>query len=871
MNLRNTAFALCALIPATALAACGDEKKDTNEGFATVTGRLEAANAAGGSASVMAVGDDGRLTLAGSGTVAINGDYEVNNVIGGDGPFVVQISNGTAVVAEVIVPQDLDDGDEVTAMPAHAETTHEADVLVAIVPSAGGADAVDSIGLATWIDAELAASGEGSAATLGQAYLQAQAGFVGVINAQDNTEVTVAELTEAKVSAFAELAVALDNASSAAATEAAWASFHTAVSSDIRADLDVDSDAQSNATAAAGFLFTAALSGSADLAHDANRVSAVLSARADLIAQRESAAGSSVQAQVQTELDAAYEGFFDAAAAATTEAELQAAWGVLATRVTGSGAVTFDSVLGILVAGEGADDEQAMEDAVNAIGATAGPSASLEAKLDAALEGQANARATAVAEAYASFQREVDASIAVGELSTRVEAFAGDVANQIGGHGSVILGVDVSAYLGGFVLGGLDLRGSVLAGLGIQSGADGAYGDSDFAIDAISAVLVSVGVDGSTTIVQEGEVEGTTWSFDNLTEVGGTLVVQLKDASGAITGAVILDGNTQGDVQVPELTEETTIESRVWLDIATREATNMIDRASIELLIDAAIAANTETTDDVRTLALAVEAAAAVRAEILGAEASEMNAASVAAMTELHAKLDTRGEAAEAAFVNFRADVEAAVRTATGASEEVYDRAQLEAAVVFAAVVEAGAGADSDLDNAAEARSRIEAALALQGSVGSAFEGSAFAGGETDVAVAVEAFIDATASANNQAGLDAAAEAFVGTLIDVQDEGSVMGGVLVELGIAVQAALEGIIDGSFAAGAAFHTTLDAAVSGAASGALDVSAVVTANAAASTLFAGTIDLTTLLWVDADDEATTTLLTYLALGFQGANAE
>lgn len=841
-------------------AACGDSKNDSGD-FATVSGRLAAGSADG--ASIYTVDDDGRMVLAASGDVTADGHFAIDGINAGDGPFIVRVMTGADVTGDVIVPEDLGAGDDVTTAPIDDETTVEAQALVAVLAGEAERDDVDSVSLMTWIDAGLAArvhAGGTTAATLGNAFMVAQETSLAVTGAS-------AKATEgASFAAWAQLTARLDAATTDAARAEAWSEFHADVSAALDSELDVGTDAQADATAGAGFVFQDELA-LTDADDDAARVSAVLGAYADLAAQREAIDGSSAEAAVRARLDASYQTFFAATTDAATRAEVDAAWQALVMDVAGDGELTSDSALGLLVEGE---DNGELDQANAAIGATGDAAVNLRASLDAALDVAADARADAIADAYADYRAEVAAAVdASTELSATTRAFASDAATQLGGHGSVVLDLALEDLFAGFLVGTLHLTGDVAAGLGFQAGADGAVSSTfDALAGATTAVLLSVSATGQVTEVDQGALTGSGFDFDDVADASGTLVVELRDAGGAVTGAVILDGASTADADAPTLTEETTAEALVWLDLVAHgnAGGDGVDRAWLETVIDAAVAATIVDQDDVDSVATAVAVSSAVRAQLLGATEAATNEAGMAALVELHGELEARGEAAATSWTDFRADLAGAVMSATGASAEVYARAQTEAALVFEAVIEASEGADSDLAMTAEARARIEAALALGMTIGETFDGSSFANSEAGLDAAIDTFVTATHDAGSEAGLDAAAAAFVDGVIVF--DGTSSGGVLgdLELVESVDVALRTIVDASFEAAANFRASF---VSGLGDGtSVDEDATANLITQASAAFASSLDLSVLLWSEADQRAMASVITQLALGFHDA---
>src|SRR5689334_465248 len=81
-----------------AMGACGGSSgsKSNGGGVATVSGRLEASSdtQAATTASIYSVGDDGQLTLLGSGAIGANGRFTISDLAAAEGPFIVHVDGG---------------------------------------------------------------------------------------------------------------------------------------------------------------------------------------------------------------------------------------------------------------------------------------------------------------------------------------------------------------------------------------------------------------------------------------------------------------------------------------------------------------------------------------------------------------------------------------------------------------------------------------------------------------------------------------------------------------------------------------------------------------------------------------------------------
>lgn len=753
MNLRNPA-----LIGITLLGtACGTDSAknpntpDTKTG--TVVGRLEASGeGSASSASAYTIGDDGSLTLVGSGSVAADGSFRIDGVEG-DGPFVVQLTGASesTIVGQVIVPEDVAEGDEVETAPVSGETTAEAEALVEIVKGEANTDDVDTVGLMTWIDGELADSADPAAA--GEAYMSAQEAWLNVSGQ------TAHGLQQTKLEAWGKLTAKLEAAQSEADASQAWSEFHAQVQAAIESTLDVSSSEQSDAQAAASFVFESAFAGNAESQSAAAHIAASLSAHADFAAQRDALEGQS--SELQARLQAAYDEFFVAIDEASSDEQLQSAWADLAVEIHA------------IATSSSEDFESGFQAAVEA-------HATLEAKLESAAD-QADPE-QAVAGAYAEFRASIEAAFA-GSQSALAD-FAAEAASQITGHGSIVFDLDLSAIL--------DLTGEPTDPTDIGLDITGAIaGEISGALDAF---LVSL--DGQT--VAEGVIENGNYHFENVTNAAGTLVVELRDGQGNIEGAAVLESITQteGEYDAATITNETTVEAQTLL-ARLDDGEDQVDFSEIKAQIDAAIAA---------------------------------------------AATDGEGD---------QADLDAIATASAYAADS-----QANAAVTFAVVVEAIRGQGEDVSEASEAASRIQAALALDAAVQSAFDGSSFEARSAEVHAAVQSFVQS-------GGGDAAASVFVDALLAIENRMNQD----MQLDLVSQTAVQGAFVTSFAAGETFQTALATAFSSSSSGSFG-----SASGAAQAAFDGSITnafaLTTPTLDQADHEALATFAAHLAVAFSGS---
>jgi len=593
-----------------ALAACADgEARQETRQVAVVQGQLAADSQAeaGTSVTVGAIDDDGAARVAAHGTLTASGSFRLE-VPPGQGPFVVTIGGGSSVVAEGIVAGDLAGGDQVTVDPLGLESTVEAAALVTILAGEAQRDDVDGEALMTWVDLRLATtvqSGATTAGAIGGAFMAA---------------------VEAEVGATARGA------------------------------------SEADAIAAAGVIFEAALSGSAEASFEASRIAAVLMAEADLAAQLAAIAGSSGEATIRSELEAAFDAWFSAAAEARDDEELGTAWEDLMVSLTASG----DSVLELVAAAEGDDADEARE----AIAATAEIAAELETRLSQALAGAASARVDAVAQAYADFSSEIATSLeGAAQLSTRLHAWAEATAGQLGGHGAAVIEVDLAAMFEGLVgvvtLGEAEVEAAVqvelatrgVAGIGavveaLIDASVAAETDDDEGVSALS-LAVEAAAAAQATIEGAGQGAERAWLEASLVYVA------------------VVEATSGADSELAFVSEvRARIEGALALETAVGEAFEGSSyagaRGELSAAVDAFIAAAGDASTEI-ALEAASEAFLLALIEI-GGEGGTLGGLGLTGFDA--AAFEVLVSGAIAAGVSYHASVHAAVASAVGASGE---------------------------------------------------------------------------------------------------------------------------------------------------------------------------------------------------------
>ncbi len=842
--------------------------------------------------SIATIGPAGELVVVAEGSVAADGTFRIDHVPVGSGPFIVEGQGSAGVVGAVIVPGDLAAGETVQTVPMSAETTLEANVLASLVasapeaPSGAGASGIDTIGLMTWISANLAADAQ-STGSVANAVADAQAAWLQVA-AAGTANVTASALVDAKLAAWTQLTASLNAAQSDAAEARAWATFMAQAGADVAAQAHVDLATQAEATAAAGVLFQAAFAEGTAASDDATAISAVLSARADHQTQAASTSGS---ATISAELTAAYQAFIDAVGTATTVDAVAAAYVNLAATISGSGAGGADTSIAASLAAQAGSSVtfDAMEAAIEG---AAQASVDLRGSIGTALaSGERETRVSGVVQSYAAFEAAIAAAVEAhlgADAPDWATGFVASAAAQAGGHGAVLLDLDILSVVTGDA--GIDIVGAVTASLGFQSGADGLVdGVFTASADATTAILVTVNPQGTTHTVATGTLDASgMFHFENVTAATTSATfVQVLNAEGEVVGAVQLQGVLSGqgdDVTAPPMTAETTAEANVFMAlVADGMAESSIDRAFLEAHIDAAMAAAIASEGDVSTVASAIEVASQVHAQALGTTTAALASASASVVAQLHADLAANGAAADQAYADFQAALAVAIEGAIGADASGQAWATAQASATFAAIVEGGSDAGGDLAATAEARAHLAASVALDLAVSGAFAATSFGATRVnEVHAAVAAYATAIGDAQNAGQLDLAGEAFVDAMLGLGGlDGSASGvlGVVVssdlKLNALDQAAIATAVEGAFAAAATWQAGIEAAtaLTGSGSGTLDLHAALTGVATATSTFDGALeaalDLSAFASLQASDaSALHELVVQLSAGLYGS---
>lgn len=838
--------------------------------------------------SIATIGPTGELTAIAAGSVAADGTFRIDNVPVGNGPFIVEGQGSAGVIGSVIVPGDLAADDTVQTVPMSAETTLEANVLASLAAGGEAPANVDTIGLMTWISAELAADAQ-STGSVANAVADAQTAWLQVAVA-GSANVTASALVDAKLAAWTELTAALNGAQSDVAEASAWADFMAEAQADVAAQAHVDLATQAQATAAAGVLFQAAFAEGTAAADDATAIAAVLSAHADAATQAAATSGSTA---ISAQLDAAYQAFIDAVGSAGTVDAVAAAYVNLAATISGSGSGNADgSIAASLAAQAGSTITfDAMEAAI--LGA-AQASVDLRSSIGTALaSGERETRVSGVVQSYTAFGAAVEAAVAAhlgANAPDWATGFVASAAAQAGGHGAVLLDLDIlSVVTGGS---GIDIVGAVTASLGLQSGADGLVdGVFTASADAMTAILVTVNPQGTTHTVATGTLDANgMFHFEDVTAATTSATfVQLLDAQGAVVGAVQLEGVLSGqgdDVTAPPMTAETTAEAEVFIAIvADGMAESSIDRAFLEAHIDAAMAAAMASEGNVSTVATAIEVASQVHAQALGTTTTALATASASVLAQLHADLAANGEAADQAYADFQAALAAAIEGTVGADASEQAWATAQASATFTAIIEGGSDAGSDLAATAEARGHLASSAMLDLAVSGAFEQASFGAARVnEIHAAVAAYAMAIGDAQNAGQLDLAGDAFVDAMLGLGGLDGAASGVLglvvssdLDLNALDQASVATAVQSAFAAAATWQAGIEAAaaLTGSGSGTLDLHAAVAAIATATSTFDGALDAALDLSVIAslagsDASALHALVVQLSAGLYGSTS-
>jgi len=832
MKLR-TYVAACSAVLAT---ACGSDSNTTDKtpqpgDVGTVSGALASsgsgsAAASGSTVLVSSVDDDGNLKVVGQGTLDASGRFDVTDVDAGSGPFVVQVmSSANATLASVIVPEDIADGDHVRTNRLSAETTTEVDTMLDILAGDADRSDIDTISLMTWITADLAAHSDSEQlATAVSLALETSL----ATSAAEGHSTSADAMEQGELAAWTAFATAADASADASVQAQAWAEFLNTTAGSSSSDVQ----------AAAGLAFASTFTSSNQSRTDALRIAAELSGYASWSAERDAVSGSSVQTAVEAKLELAYDSFFESLDDAQSESDIDSASVALAAAITGraEGSQQSSSALGILIAGEnsGSDDN------VNAaIDATADIATSFQSSIDSAMSGSADSRANAIAEAYATFRGELDAKLEASldaSITSRLQSFTDEATAQSGGHLAALLDLDLDLlHIVGDI--GIALSGSIDVGLSGDGalGLDGLDGTFDAAAQATVAVLVQIAADGTTHDVDSGTINDGHFSFDSVTEATGTFVVELRNASGDVEGALAFDNITSGSANdIGMITQESTIEARVMLQrLADGENVGDIDSDRLDAMIDGAIAAAVATDSDNGQSDIEALAMATFAAQLVAEQNDDMN------------------------------------------------EARAEAALAFEAVIEA-TSSNTVLGDASEARTRLEGAFALQAALHSAFTGSSSSTRTTELDAAVSVLVSATSAANNGDELDLAGATFVNAMLGFASTGNESDGLLgdivsgdLTLGLTQQVVIETATDSAFAAGVTFRAAIQAATQGAISnGMFDGEGFATGWASAQATYdaalSAALDLSTLSLDEGDAQVITTLVTHLSLSFSGVYA-
>lgn len=331
-------------------------------------------------------------------------------------------------------------------------------------------------------------------------------------------------------------------------------------------------------------------------------------------------------------------------------------------------------------------------------------------------------------------------------------------------------------------------------------------GSFDAALDA-SGITAIVATSLSGELIAEGATNGSTFSLEGLTsaDVSGPIVIAGTDASGEWVGAMIVSGvsaSASGTLALAEtMSAETTARARVAVELVASGESDAGAVALIDLMSEAE-AAIVATSEDALALGAAMQARAAF----------------MAAQDELGSELDAELSAfASAAFE---------VAAATASSESAWRF---------------------------ELLTRTEAALAVQAAAESTLEASRFDEVRAEIAVAVDAFIEASSGADAQAEAEAAWSAFVAQ-VDTTLETTLGAALGVVADAQLAARLEAALAGALDARSDFEASLDAAFSSASTElSAAASTVISAASSWQAALSASLDLSFLVHLVAADQA------------------
>ncbi len=754
-----------------------------------------------------------RGELVATAEVAGDGSFSFGQIEPMAAPYLIETRFDGALTGRALGAVDLFADQRTLVGSVSHETSAEAEAFLRLAGEQG-AENVDPIGVIINISSEMAATANLDA--MADAAWQAQAAWQAAIEAETGERPSAEEMHDARILAFAELMSNLSFAADQDAEREAWAEFHTRARATIRNVLNVDTEAQATAAAAAALALASRFEGE-EGGFFALALAADLAARVSQEAVAEDAeeqaeSEGELRAEARARVEAAFDLFFQGVAEARDQDDVEQARLDLEAMLTGED----DSLLAGMFEGEGLFD--GLLDLMLELSAAIG----LELDAFSQAEGGENASAAAI-----DLRSTIDAQVTGalrGEASDETADFAAESQFAISVQAGLSLSTDAQG--GGEPEDGRAVGGVVLDGvLGLQLGAEGvAEGEGNASIMGDSVAVIRVGEDGSTVVIGEGELDinGTIdllvsgAEFEN--EDAQMFILEVL-AEGEVVGAVILEeGEVEegGDIESAPVTLESTLEALIALELAGDGQT--VDRAVLEAMIDAAVAATEDGTErSLDVMAEAVLAAQTTFEASLNTTAEEMNRITAEARAELAAALAASAESAEEARGEFEAEMGAAIQAALGVSADAVSEARLQAAVAFEAVVSAQAMAmDDSARAAADARAGLDAAAAVSAQMAGELQGEAAA----QFDAAIDAFAAAVAEAESAADVEQAQDELRAALIG-EGNGSVLATLTASAAFLEEGAIDGAIEGMAAAEAELRAQFDAAaeLAGQADGAL----------------------------------------------------
>jgi len=449
---------------------------DHDSGNQSTTPRLK--GSAAGSADLQAnvrvvevntIGARGALTAIATAQVAADGSFRGEGLTLPSAPLIVTGKASVAAAAHVLAIIPASDADRRVSPPLSQETTVEARAFLALVVEGRAPASIDAVSLMTWISADLAASASAKTDVLAKAWLKAQAAWSSAANSSDSAIPQAA--ARARLDAYAVLSVALDGAADADAEAHAWSTFMRSSTTAVQSQTSLSASVLADADAAAAMVFAHQVGAGigAEAEAHANGVGAVISGYAAMNAQVASQGSGTASAAIAARLEAAYDGYFTAIQGASSAKTLATATTALGVALTGRGAGRRDgAVLKIVMNGAASGSAAVSTQVEAAFVATAAASATFDVSAGAALAAGNGAQ---LGTALVNFRQATHSVVTTSFAGTStVGAFVTDVAVQLGGQARVQFGLD--GLLAGVAKLGVKVSGSLIADLGLQSGAD---------------------------------------------------------------------------------------------------------------------------------------------------------------------------------------------------------------------------------------------------------------------------------------------------------------------------------------------------------------------------------------------------------------